>query len=143
MTARTLSAAAIVAATVVAGVSAQDARPTPQFRFERPIVAAAGPQRLHIDVPILAQARRELTDLRISDAAGREVPYLLIPPAPPSLAWAPGRLAPIAANQKISGFEVDFGNLQAIDRIRLTGIPAPFMKRANVEGSGDRARWTL
>ena len=142
MSARTISVAALITV-AVAGAFAQDARPAPQFRFERPIVTAAGPQRLRIDAPILAQARRELTDLRIFDNVGREVPYLLIPPAPPSLAWAPGRVAPIAANQKVSGFEADFGNLQTIDRIRLTGIPAPFMKRANVEGSGDRARWTL
>lgn len=142
MTSRTVSMAVLTAA-LVAGVSAQDARPTPQFRFERPIVAARGPQRLRIDVPILSGARRELTDLRISDAAGREVPYLLIPPARASSEWAPGRMSPIAATQKTSGFEADFGNLLTIDRIRLTGIPAPFMKRANVEGSGDRARWTL
>jgi hypothetical protein len=143
MTSRTFSIAVLTAAALVAGVSAQDARPTPQFRFERPIVAASGRQRLRIDVPILAQTRRELTDLRISDAAGREVPYLLIPAARPSLEWAPGRVSLIAATQKTSGFEIDLGNLITIDRIRLSGIPAPFMKRANVEGSGDRARWTL
>jgi hypothetical protein len=71
------------------------------------------------------------------------VPYLLIPPARPSLEWAPGRVSLIAATQKTSGFEIDLGNLITIDRIRLSGIPAPFMKRANVEGSGDRARWTV
>jgi hypothetical protein len=143
MTSRTFCAAVLATGALVAGVSAQDARPTPQFRFERPIVAASGRQRLRIDVPILAQTRRELTDLRIFDAAGREVPYLLIPPARPSLEWAPGRVSLIAATQKTSGFEIDLGNLITIDRIRLSGIPAPFMKRANVEGSGDRARWTV
>jgi len=94
MRSRTISVAALITVAVAAGAFAQDARPAPQFRFERPIVTAAGPQRLRIDAPILAQARRELTDLRIFDNVGREVPYLLIPPAPPSLAWAPGRVAP-------------------------------------------------
>ena len=32
---------------------------------------------------------------------------------------------------------------QAIDRVRVAGIPAPFLKRLTLEGSGDRARWTL
>jgi hypothetical protein len=143
MTLRAFSAAVLMATALVGGVSAQDVRPTPQFHFERPIVAASGPQRLRIDVPILAQTRRELTDLRISDGAGREVPYLLIPAARPSLEWTPGRVSMIAATQKTSGFEIDLGNLITIDRIRLSGIPAPFMKRANVEGSGDRSRWTV
>jgi hypothetical protein len=30
-----------------------------------------------------------------------------------------------------------------IDRIRLDGIATPFLKRATLEGSGDRTRWTL
>ena len=38
---------------------------------------------------------------------------------------------------------MDLDRLATIDRVRLDGIPAPFMKRALLEGSGDRARWTV
>ena len=30
-----------------------------------------------------------------------------------------------------------------VDRIRVEGLPAPFLKRLTLEGSGDRAHWTL
>jgi hypothetical protein len=50
---------------------------------------------------------------------------------------------PVAATDSTSGFEVDLGVATESDQLRLTGIPAPFLKRVRVEGSGDRARWTL
>jgi len=135
------------------------------FPFERIIVpGGAGPNRLDIDVPLLAGgnsfrdlsrdvsdparqplivARNGLSDLRIYDARNREVPYLLI--APPRIAprWAEARLLAVAPTKKSSGFELDFGRPLAIDCLRATGIPAPFMKRLRLEGSGDRSRWTV
>jgi hypothetical protein len=44
--------------------------------------------------------------------------------------------------EKTSGFEADLGSLFTIDRFRLTGSRLP-MKRIRLEGSGDRARWTV
>ncbi len=35
------------------------------------------------------------------------------------------------------------GEALLIDRFRVDGIAAPFLKRVRLEGSGDRARWTL
>lgn len=133
----------------------------PHFRSERPIVpGAAGPNRLEPDVALLAGAapvsyepgagagelgtfRGGLGDLRLFDAAGREVPYLLVAPARHGPQWRPGQLLPIAATKTASGFEVDSGTAGPIDRIRITGLPAPFLKRFRLEGGGDRSRWTL
>jgi Protein of unknown function (DUF3999) len=105
--------------------------------------AQAGPNRLDPDTDLLAHARTDLGDLRITDASGREVPYLVI--APPSRApqWLAGRVLPVAATKMTSGFELDLGAAHDADRIRLDGIAAPFLKRARLEGSGDRAHWTL
>ena len=44
---------------------------------------------------------------------------------------------------KTSGFEVDLGEAVTIDRFRIDGLAPPFLKRVRLEGSGDRARWTL
>ena len=143
----------------------QDRRSQPDvaaFRYERPIlVGTAGPQRLDIDVPVLAGAQpavrvsvsggehriavatNGLGDLRIYDSAGREVPYLLVPPPVPEETWATGRILPVVPRKKSSGFEIDLGKPRAINRVRLEGLPAPFMKRVQLEASGDRSHWTL
>lgn len=131
---------------------------TGQFRFERPASAAvAGPQRLAIDVPLLAGgapftvsdtrnrpvAMGGLADLRFFDPAGAEVPYLLVyaPRAEPS--WRHASILPIASTKKTSGFEADLGEPFTVDMVRVEGLPAPFLKRLVLEGSGDRQRWTM
>jgi hypothetical protein len=148
----------------VAALSAQ--APSGTFRFERPVQpAAAGANRLTPDVTLLVGAapipqsrlvRTErrvratggFSDLRLFDQSGREVPYLLVPPPPSQPIWSQGAVLPLATvdrpdGPKTSGFEGDFGAVIPIDRFEVTGIPAPFLKRAVVEGSGDREHWTM
>lgn len=127
------------------GLAAPPALPAeaPRARFERPIVpGAAGPNRLDPDLPLLVGAAPTLADLRLYDGGGREVPYLLVPPARRLPEWLSGRLLPVAATKTASGFEVDLGALARVDRLRLEGLPAPFLKRYRLEGGGDRSRWT-
>jgi hypothetical protein len=118
---------------------------SPQFRFEKPLLPGGpGPNRIAPDVALLSGAAfSDVRDLRFYDATGKEVPYLLIPPELPEPRWRPGKILPIAATKTTSGFEIDFGSAPPVDRLRLTGIPAPFLKRFQLEGSGDRSRWTL
>jgi len=154
---------------------AQDRQPVPNaaFRFERPIVVTAGgPHRLAIDVPLLvggnafrvfssvppgtdragrdvvATATGGLTDLRLYDASGREVAYLLVPNPPVEPTWRSAiAILPVAPveteKEKTSGFEADLGGLIMIDRFRISGLSPPYLKRIRLEGSGDRARWTV
>ena len=145
--------------------SAQSPAP-PRFRVERTVaVTASGPQRLEVDVALLAGANRftiaaradgpivrhvasgGLSDLRLYNAAGAEVPYLLVPPpVTPRPPMAAGTVLPVTstetANAKSSGFEVDLGRAMMVDALQLDGIPPPFLKRFTLEGSGDRQRWT-
>ena len=110
----------------------------------RPIVPAhAGPNRIDPDVELLAHARPDLGDLRLFDGEGHEVPYLVIPPASREPRWTDGRVLPVARTKTTSGFELDLGSARTIDRIRIDGITTPFLKRAQLEGSGDRAHWTM
>lgn len=143
MTVRRIPVSLVLLCASVATLTAQEPRRVPQFGFERPVASAAGPQRLRPDVPLLTGSRTRLGDLRLYDSTGREVPYLLVQSAPPPDEWSIGSVAAIADTKTTSGFEVDFEGLATIDRVRLVGIPAPFMKRALLEGSGDRSRWTV
>jgi hypothetical protein len=161
-----------LAATVAAQglLGAQLPAPPAAFRFERPIVVTGGgPHRVAIDVPLLvggnafrvlsasantrgrdvpASAAGGLTDLRLFDASGREVPYLLVPNPAVEPAWrAAAAILPVATvdteKEKTSGFEADLAGLLMIDRFRIDGLSPPYLKRIRLEGSGDRARWTL
>ncbi len=150
-------AAAFLAA--VASVAAWAQQTAERFRYERPVsISAPGPQRLAIDVPLLsggapftvvasgtdrAVARGGLADLRFFDVAGASAGYLLLPPSPRQPAWTPGDLLAIPITQKTSGFEADLGTVADVDAIRVAGIPAPFLKRVTIQGSGDREHWTL
>ena len=133
---------------------------TARFSQERNVDASAGPQRLDIDVALLSGsqpfsvgavgerwiAAGGLNDLRLFGGDGREIAYLLIPPAADAPVFVTGRVLPITAadtpNDKASGFEVDFETVGPIDAIDLSRVRAPFLKRFRLEGSGDRSRWT-
>jgi hypothetical protein len=137
------------------------------FRYERPIVTSgAGSYRLAVDAELLAggapfavvprpapapgepewAATGGLADLRLFDATNREVPYLLVRP-PAARTWMHGALLAIASTRtqtrRTSGFEADLGAAVIVDRIRVTGLPSPFLKRLSLEASGDREHWTL
>lgn len=144
----------------VAGLEAQSSG-TARFSHERTVdSASAGPQRLDIDVALLSGsqpfrvhavgersiAEGGLNDLRLFGGDGREIPYLLIPPAPDAPVFVTGRILPITAadtpNDKSSGFEADFETVGLLDAVDLSRVRAPFLKRFRLEGSGDRSRWT-
>jgi hypothetical protein len=144
--------AALLATGLVVSVSAQ----APQFSHERPLMSVSGQQRLTVDLPLLRDAGRfrvvqrgdrwiadgGLADLRLFRADGGAVPYLLVHVPATEPDWVDGQLLPIAATKESSGFEADLGSILRVDAFRLDGIPAPFLKRLRLEGSGDRARWT-
>src|SRR5205823_4161466 len=105
---------------------------------------AKGPNRLDVDVALLGGAKpRDLSDLRLHDAAGHEVPYLLIAPPERTPVWKSSAILPIASTKTSSGFEADIGTTADVDRIEISGVAAPFLKRLRLEGGGDREHWTV
>lgn len=137
------------------------ALPASAQRAERLVIPGGrGPNRLALDAAFLAGAQpfhvSEVSaaegrvavasggagDLRLYDASNREIPYLLITPRVEA-EWREARLLPIAATKFTSGFEADLETALPIDRVRVEGLPAPFLKRVRIEGSGDREHWTL
>ncbi|HEV8267440.1 MAG TPA: DUF3999 family protein, partial [Thermoanaerobaculia bacterium] len=129
------------------------ALPAQEFRYERQIVPGGkGPNRLALDAPLLTGAapiaaygrgNAGLDDLRLFDAAGREVAYLLVAPPQAAPSWSTGLILPIAATKTTSGFEADLGAAKVVDRFRIQGLPAPFLKRCRLEGSGDRSHYVV
>ena len=143
-------AGVLLAWTFATHAAAQQTASTSGFRMERPIVTnGAGPRRLAVDVPILAGTTSQgLVDLRLFDASGREVPYLLVSRPPVAPSWATGNVLQVAAvdtpSVKTSGFEADLGVARLVDRFRFElPVPQSFLKRVRLEGSGDRAHWTV
>ncbi len=154
---RRATCAVLILLAVVVGHAQQAAGP---FDIERPILTTgAGPQRLAVDVPLLARGQRVTTirstargevraegglaDLRIYDAAGLEVPYLLVHPSREPQ-WLPAQaILAVGSTKKTSGFEADLGEIRTIDMVRVDGLQGPFLKRVVLEGSGDRAHWTV
>jgi hypothetical protein len=156
---RTVAAAAML----LWGATVAGAQPVPpeSFRHERTVtVTTPGPQRLELDAAVLAGSQavtsRQITlpmrrlvregppDFRLYTPAGVEVPYLFVPPPFEGQRAISGRVLPIAATKTTSGFEVDFGEVvPSLTGVTLEGIPAPFLKRFRLEGSGDRERWTV
>jgi hypothetical protein len=137
------------------------ALPSGAQRVERAVVpGAAGPNRLALDATFLAGAQpfhvNEVAsaegrvavamggavDLRLFDPSNREVQYLLVTPAVEAQ-WRGARLLRVAPTKTTSGFEADLERALPIDRVRIQGLPAPFLKRVQLEGSGDREHWTL
>jgi len=147
--------------------AAQDSRPArPELlRYERAVTPAAGGNRLDVDVTLLAGgapftvtrrgdavgrsgnaiAEGGLGDLRFYDKSGggREVPYLLVYPPTTAPQWQNAAVLPVARTDTTSGLEADLGSAHPVDRLRVQGIPAPFLKRVRLEGSGDRSHWTM
>jgi hypothetical protein len=101
---------------------------------------ARGANRLNVDPTLLAGAQSDLRDLRLVDAQQREVGYLLVTPELKPR-WLAASMVPIRATKNSSGFEADLGAIRDVDRVRITGIAAPFLKRVTIDGSGDRTRW--
>ena len=156
----TRPAAGVALCVLVASVAAAQAPPVYDRRqpVERPVTTTGpGPQKLAVDVPLMAgakpfvplapaegaQAFGGLGDLRLFDAAGREIAYLLIVPPTHTRVWHRGTILPVAGTTKTSGFEVDLGAPRLVGELAFDGIPAPFLKRFLLEGSGDRAHWTM
>ncbi|MBK8480259.1 MAG: DUF3999 family protein [Proteobacteria bacterium] len=138
---RRLALASCILLHLVASAAAEDG-----FAREREVLPGGrGPQRLAVDAELLAGARAAggLADLRLVDRQGREVPYLLIFVRPTPAQWVGGRIRATPATKTSSGFELELGRPLRLDRLRLEGLAAPWLKRVRLEGSADRRHWVV
>ncbi len=110
-------------------------------------VSAAEPGRLvalPLEPELLGQAQAEGRDLRLLDAAGVEVPFLLdrLEPREARVSFSGHVVAADARRRQESFVEVDFGTLALFDTLEVQVAAAEFAKRAQVETSEDGASWS-
>jgi ethanolamine utilization microcompartment shell protein EutS len=142
MTSRPSKAWLVLAALASAAPAAAAAAPSARFPV-RP--AGRGPQRLELPPAFLAaSARGDLGDLRLRDAGGGEVPYLLVPPPEQAARWLTAqRIRAIAATKTESGAEIDLGSIQTIAGLEVSFRQHGFLKQVRLEGSADGTRYTI
>jgi hypothetical protein len=126
-------------------------------RYDRPLIpAAAGWNRIVPDALILGAARPlrylpgvapeyagGMEDLRLLDAAGRQLPFLLIAPLSRKERWIEGTLSPGSPAKDASSVELDLGAIREVDTLEVSGISPPWLKKIRLDGSGDRTRWNV
>lgn len=120
---------------------ATDANPK-LWRYERPVQpGTAGFVQVALDRHVLDGARRDLADLRLADAAGLEVPFLLrtdrsVPPA----SW-PYTVANKADDPGESWWVLDLGARLPVQSVRFAAAGSNLTRSVRAEGSDDGQSW--
>jgi hypothetical protein len=152
---RRQAAFAVLTCCLGAATAAAQTPPPSGAQFERPIkIDRPGPQKVEVDLPLLAASRQRtagtartveppLAGLRLISSSGDEIPYLVFDQPDVGPPWIAGAVLAIPETKRSSGFEVDLGASYRVDGLQIDGLPAPFLKRLRLEGSGDRQRWTV
>lgn len=131
-----------LAAFLATGVALASSAPP---SFEREIrVEAAGRVAVRLDRDVYEGARRDLGDLRVLDARGREVAYVIDGTSPG------GRAAEVRPAVRNRGWRrdgaatavLDFGGRVGKRRLELRLSGDNFRRRVAVEGGEDGAGWT-
>jgi hypothetical protein len=131
--------AAALAAGLLASAGAAQTVDESGFRYERALEAPPGLASFEPDGPLYAHSKEGLTDLRILDAAGAQVPWRTLPP--PSLEQPPRtvRLLNSGTRGGKAVALVDLGPDPGIhDRLMLDIPDADFVGRVDVRGSDHR-----
>lgn len=135
--------AAVAAGLVTAGPASAAELDRHAFRYERPLAPqGGGPVLLEPDGTLYAHTRPGVTDLRIVDRDGRQVPWR---PLPEEAAPA-ARAVPVLDSGR-RGRDVvallDLGpRRHIVDRVELDLDGSGFVGRIAVSGSDDRRTWT-
>jgi hypothetical protein len=111
--------------------------------FERQVeVEGRGRVAIRLDPHLYEAARLDLGDLRVVDAAGREVPYVLHRPEPaPSLLWQPAIVNRSYEPGVNAQATLDLGAPALKDALELRSSGDNFRRRVTVEASDDREEW--
>jgi Protein of unknown function (DUF3999) len=132
-------AAAALAAGLLVSAAAAQAVDESGFRYERALEAPPGLASFEPDGPLYAHSKEGLTDLRILDSAGAQVPWRT--PPPPSLQQPP-RMVRLLNSGTRGGRAVTLVDLGADpgihDRLMLDIPDSDFVGRVDVRGSDQR-----
>ena len=131
---------ALVAATIAGASQTIDPQ---RFRYERTLQSATGgrPLLVTLDEPVLGHARTDLSDIRVLDSKGTQVPWRTVPeaavPRPQSIP-----LINVGRENGVLVALLDLGtSRRVINRINLQIPGSNFVGKVEVFGSDDRVSY--
>lgn len=114
------------------------------WRFEQSLVVSqAGLLKVSLPAETLGTARSELEDLRLTDPAGREVPYVLERSQAAGIIEQRARSFTASLSREATVLLIETGVTAPIDRVELLTPASDFIKSVTVEGSTDRQTWQV
>jgi hypothetical protein len=130
-----VAAAVLVSVTVSAATFSEW-----QFRQE---FQAPGPGIVKFSLPAdtIEASRLDLAALRLADAAGNEVPYLIERPAPTGKVVVPATSFHVELGQGSTSITLQTGLKQALGGVTLVTPSTSFIKAVSVAGSNDGTTW--
>ena len=114
-----------------------------EWRFSQAVdLPAAGLVRVSVPAETLDAARPELADVRITDSAGREVPYLIDRPMPRRESALRSKELRTALEPATTRIALTTGTRSMLKGVTFETPPGiEFIKAVRVEGSHDGATW--
>jgi len=114
-----------------------------EWRFSQAVdLPAAGLVRVSVPAETLDAARPELADVRITDSAGREVPYLIDRPMPRRESALRSKELRTALEPATTRIALTTGTRSMLKGVTFETPPGiEFIKAVRVEGSHDGAMW--
>jgi hypothetical protein len=114
------------------------------WQHEQPFnVPAPGLVKLNLPVETLDAARPALEDLRLFDAAGNEVPYLIERPVPVVKVVQNVKSFHVSLTPSNTVIVLETGLTQPLDSVTLESPANGFLKPVRIEGSADGKRWQM
>ncbi|MFZ0826200.1 MAG: DUF3999 family protein [Verrucomicrobiia bacterium] len=128
--------------TLAWGFSANAAGLPAEWQHEQPFnVPASGLVKLDLPIETLDAARPALEDLRLYDAAGNEVPYVIERPVPAVKVVRNVKSFHASLTPSNTVIVLETGLTQPLDDVALETPAASFIKPVRIEGSPDLNHW--
>ncbi len=113
-----------------------------EWRYRQTVeVPAAGLMRIELQAATIHAARTELQDLRLLDATGIEVPFLIEEPMPLPAARQRTKWFNVTLDPKATTIAIETGTAKAVSGVTLESPARDFIKAARIEGSLDGLEW--
>jgi hypothetical protein len=136
------SGAAVCALVAACGFSAPAASLPAEWQHEQRFeVPATGLVKLSLPPGTLDAARPVLEDLRLYDAAGMEVPYLIERPRPVGKIVQAAKSFEVSVSAATTVLTLETGLAQPLDGVALETPASTFLKALQIEGSADGRSW--
>lgn len=104
-------------------------------------ITAPGLVKFSLPVTTLDAARPSLEDLRLFDASGNELPFLIERPTPENKIIRAAKSFQVSLNANTTVITLETGLAQPLDGLTLETPAASFIKSVRIEGSADGQQW--